>query len=289
MATDHKTVSEFVSDIHPAALGHAGGSLGQLASTFDSAKEHPAAFRPSEPDLKNALVTGGNRGIGLAIARGLLKLKQFRVIITSTDVDKGLAAVATLKSEGFDNVDFHQLNVENDDSIQSCITDVLAKYKVIHVLVNNAGIGMNMGQLAYQTELAALEKQFRVNTLGPVKLCNGLVPRMIENKYGRIVNVSSGAGQLSEMNGGHLGYRMSKSALNALTRALSWDTRNHNILVNSLCPGFVATDMTSWASPEVRARAITPEQGADTAIWLAALPAEGPRGGFFRKRKPLTW
>ena len=106
---------------------------------------------------------------------------------------------------------------------------------------------------------------------------------MLKNKYGRIVNLSSGMGQLSEMNGGCPGYRTSKTALNALTRLLADELKGSQVLINSMCPGWVKTDMGGpGAMREV-------QEGADTAIWLATLPAGGPSGGFFRDRRVIPW
>jgi len=109
------------------------------------------------------------------------------------------------------------------------------------------------------------------------------MPLMKKRKYGRIVNVSSGMGQLSEMGGGYPAYRISKAALNALTRIVSEELKGEGILVNSACPGWVRTEM---GGPQGQR---TPEQGADTIIWLATLPDDGPTGGFFRDRKPIAW
>ena len=121
------------------------------------------------------------------------------------------------------------------------------------------------------------------NVFGPVQLCLALVPMMKVNNYGRLVNVSSGMGQLSDMNGGYPGYRISKTALNALTRILADELRDANILVNSVCPGWVKTDMGGPDAPR------TPNQGANTIVWLATLPDGGPTGGFFRDRQQIDW
>jgi len=121
------------------------------------------------------------------------------------------------------------------------------------------------------------------NVLGPLALAQALVPFMKRNRYGRIVNISSGMGQLSEMGVGSPAYRVSKTALNALTRILAADLKASGILVNSMCPGWVKTDMGGPTAPR------TVEQGADTAVWLATLPDGGPTGGFFRDRKPIPW
>jgi NAD(P)-dependent dehydrogenase (short-subunit alcohol dehydrogenase family) len=121
------------------------------------------------------------------------------------------------------------------------------------------------------------------NVYGPLLLCQALVPLMERNGHGRIVNVSSGMGQLSDMGSGNPAYRLSKTALNAVTAMVSAQVRGRNILVNSMCPGWVRTDMGGSAAPR------SVEQGADTALWLGTLPDEGPTGGFFRDRKPVSW
>ena len=120
-----------------------------------------------------------------------------------------------------------------------------------------------------------------MNTFGPWRLCQAFVPLLQRSSQPRIVNVSSGAGQLSDMNGGRAAYRLSKAALNALTRTLAADERG--IKVNSMCPGWVRTDMGGSSATR------SVEEGADTAVWLSTLPDDGPTGGFFRNREPIPW
>ena len=121
------------------------------------------------------------------------------------------------------------------------------------------------------------------NVYGPLLVCQALVPLMEQNGYGRIVNMSSGMGQLSDMGAGNPAYRLSKTALNAVTAMVAAGVRGSNILVNSMCPGWVRTDMGGSGAPR------SVEQGADTAVWLAMLPEGGPTGGFFRDRKLIPW
>jgi NAD(P)-dependent dehydrogenase (short-subunit alcohol dehydrogenase family) len=121
------------------------------------------------------------------------------------------------------------------------------------------------------------------NVYGPYELCRTLLPLMEANHYGRVVNLSSRMGQLSEMNAGYPGYRISKTALNAVTRIFAEEVSGQNILINSACPGWVATEMGGKTAPR------TVEQGADTVVWLATLPDGGPTGGFFRDRSPIPW
>jgi NAD(P)-dependent dehydrogenase (short-subunit alcohol dehydrogenase family) len=121
------------------------------------------------------------------------------------------------------------------------------------------------------------------NFFGPLRLCQALVPHMVEQGYGRVVNLSSGLGQLADMGDGTPAYRTSKAALNALTRMVAAATRGRGVLVNSMCPGWVRTDM---GGPNAT-RSV--EQGADTAVWLATLPTRGPTGRFFRDRTEIPW
>jgi NAD(P)-dependent dehydrogenase (short-subunit alcohol dehydrogenase family) len=121
-----------------------------------------------------------------------------------------------------------------------------------------------------------------VNFYGPLRVCQALVPVMRRSKSGRIVNVSSGLGQLTGMRDQHPAYGISKTALNALTRMVAGATRDDGMLVNALCPGLVATDM---GGPEGR----PVKDGADTAVWLAQLPDDGPTGCLFRDREQVPW
>ena len=119
------------------------------------------------------------------------------------------------------------------------------------------------------------------NLFGALRLTRALLPLLRRSEHPRVVNVSSGAGQLSDMNGGNHSYRISKTALNAVTRILS--NEGGGLLANSMCPGWVRTDMGGSSAPR------SVEEGADTAVWLATLPDDGPDGGFFRNREPIPW
>jgi NAD(P)-dependent dehydrogenase (short-subunit alcohol dehydrogenase family) len=151
------------------------------------------------------------------------------------------------------------------------------------VLVNNAGVMGEVGTNAANAPLDDAHLTMETNLFGAWRLTQAMLPLLRCSGRGRIVNVSSGAGQLAAMNGGCPGYRISKAALNALTRVLSNETRGAGILVNSMCPGWVRTDMGGDAAP----RSVT--EGADTGVWLATLPDDGPSGGFFRDRRPIPW
>ena len=152
------------------------------------------------------------------------------------------------------------------------------------MLVNNAGILPDpRGSRLADTSPVTVRAAFETNALAPLVLIQALLPLMQKRQYGRIVNVSSGMGQLSEMSTGSVGYRISKTALNAVTRIAAAEAGGGDILVNSLCPGWVKTDMGGPGASR------TVMQGADTAVWLATLSAGGPSGGFFRDRQPIPW
>ncbi|OGX08763.1 MAG: short-chain dehydrogenase [Omnitrophica WOR_2 bacterium GWA2_47_8] len=240
------------------------------------------------PQIKDkiAVVTGANRGIGFETCRQLAE-KGILVILTSRDEDKGLKACEKLDKEELP-VRYHQLDVEHASSITAFKAFIEKKYGRCDILVNNAGIfpdkpAGDKEPSVFQTPIDTLRRAMETNVYGPLLLCQALIPLMKKNNYGRIVNMSSGMGQLSDMNGFYPGYRVSKTSLNAITRILTDELLQSNILVNSMCPGWVKTDMGgAGATREV-------EEGADTAIWLATLPDNGPRGKFFRDRKEIPW
>jgi NAD(P)-dependent dehydrogenase (short-subunit alcohol dehydrogenase family) len=124
---------------------------------------------------------------------------------------------------------------------------------------------------------------YTTNVMGPTRLIQAVMPAMRKAGYGRIVNLSSGAGQLSEMGMGFPAYRMSKAALNALTRVSARELAGDGVKVNAMCPGWVRTGMGGPNAPR------EPKEAADTAVWLATLPDNGPTGGFFRDRQPIAW
>lgn len=234
---------------------------------------------------RTALVSGANRGIGFEIARGLARLGVLAVI-GARDPKDGLAAAEKLQSEGLD-VPVVALDVDNADSAAAAVAEVKRLYGRLDILVNNAGILIDEpgGFKASLFDLKAdtFRQTMETNLLGPIRLIQAAAPLMREQEYGRIVNLSSGAGQLAEMGSGYPAYRMSKTALNALTRIAANELAGGNIKVNAMCPGWVRTEM--GGSEATR----TPEEGADTAVWLATLPDDGPTGGFYRDRKPIAW
>ena len=234
-------------------------------------------------DRKIAVVTGANRGIGLAASYQLAK-QGIYVILTSRDAVKGKATVEKLQAEGLE-VGYHPLDVTDPASVQQLAQFVRGQFGHLEILVNNAGVALDFtdNSSILNLQLETLEQTLQTNLYGPILVAQALVPLMQTQRYGRVVNVSSGAGQLTDMNSGYPSYRMSKTALNASTRILANELQDMNILVNAVCPGWVRTDMGGPNAPR------SPEQGADTIVWLATLPEGGPTGGFFRDRQPIPW
>ena len=233
-----------------------------------------------------AVVTGASRGLGYETCRQLAR-RGLRVILTSRDPAKGEAAVEALLQEGL-HVTFHRLNVTEEDDIQSLAGFINREFGRLDVLVNNAGVfldpiatGNPADSSIFNADTETVRRTMETNVYGPLRLCQVLIPLM--HDHGRIVNLSSGMGQLAEMNGCCPGYRISKVSLNALTRMLADELQGSGIKVNSLCPGWVRTDM---GGPDAT-RSV--EEGAETIVWLATLPDDGPSGGFFRDMLPIPW
>jgi NAD(P)-dependent dehydrogenase (short-subunit alcohol dehydrogenase family) len=220
-----------------------------------------------------ALVTGTSRGIGAEIARELAADHGFLVYAGARDPDD------IEEAEGIVPI---ELDVTDENEIFAAQERIGSDVGHLDALVNNAGVyGDPIGAVDYDLDRA--QEVFEVNTFGPWRLCQAFVPLLQRSEAPRIVNVSSGAGQLSDMQGGRAAYRISKAGLNALTRILAADEAGRGLLVNTMCPGWVRTDMGTSAAPR------SVEEGADTAVWLATLPDDGPNGGFFRDRKPIPW
>ena len=236
------------------------------------------------PEKPVAIVTGAYRGLGYETCRQLAQ-RGYRVILTARREAAGSDAAAALQAEGLE-VNFHRLDVTSETSLQQFAAYLRSNGICPEVLVNNAGIfpdpAPDSGQsAAADADLETIRTGFETNTLGPLRLCQLLLPLM--NNRGRVVNVSSGMGQLSEMNGGCPGYRLSKTALNAITRILADEWRNSNVKINSVCPGWVKTAMGGAEAP------LTCEEGAAGIVWAATLPADGPSGGFFRHGVAIDW
>ena len=233
---------------------------------------------------KIALVTGANRGLGFETCRQLARL-GFSVILTARDPNAGQEAAQILIEEGLP-VAFQPLDVTRLEQVERLRDEVVRQYGRLDVLVNNAAVYLDETINVLDVPLELVETTLAVNFYGPFHLARAFIPLMRRNGYGRLVNVSSEDGSLAEMNsrrGATSAYRISKAALNALTRLVAGAVQGENIKVNSVCPGWVRTDM---GGPHAT-RSV--EEGVDTILWLATLPDDGPSGGFYRDRKPLPW
>jgi NAD(P)-dependent dehydrogenase (short-subunit alcohol dehydrogenase family) len=233
-----------------------------------------------------ALVTGANRGLGFETSRQLGRL-GLQVLLTARDEAKGREAHHNLANEGLD-VLFHPLEVESAPSVVALTRFAETELGGIDILVNNAGVmlearGTRPPPAVLSTDLETFERTYAANLFGPVRLCQAFVPGMRKRGWGRVVNVSSGLGQLAGMGAGWPAYRSSKAALNALTRALAAELAGTRVLVNSVDPGWVRTDMGGAEADR------STLEGCNTIVWAATLPDGGPSGGFFRDRQPIAW
>jgi len=229
---------------------------------------------------KIALVTGANKGIGLEVCRQLAK-KGIGVVLTARNEENGKKASDGLSGDGLDVV-FHQLDVTDEASIQQAADYVLATFGKLNILVNNAGIGVDRENTCLNIDIDKIKEILETNTFGPLRVCKAFIPLMQKSEFGRIVNVSSGMGSLTNMGIQSTGYRLSKLALNGVTRILAKELENTNILINSMAPGWVKTDMGGPSATR------TLEEGADTVVWLATADNLSS-GGFFQDRKEIQW
>lgn len=228
-----------------------------------------------------AVVTGGNKGLGFGICRRMAR-EGVKVILTARDEKRGGDAAKKLQAAGLDVV-FHQLDVTDAKSIQTLAVWLDKEYTGPDILVNNAAILNDRSDLGITVDIDKVRETIETNMIGPLRLCQAVIPSMKRRNYGRIVNVSSWFGSLEGMGGGYPGYRISKTCLNAVTKILAAELAGANIQINAMCPGWVRTDMGGASAPR------TPDEAADTAAWLALQNDKGPTGGFFQDRKPYPW
>jgi NAD(P)-dependent dehydrogenase (short-subunit alcohol dehydrogenase family) len=211
------------------------------------------------------VVSGANRGIGEEIARQLSE-------------DHGFIVYAGSRHPKDQEV---LLDVTDQGTVDELAVKIGSEQGRLDVLVNNAGIsGGSYNDTFEESEIEEIRDVLETNLYGAWRLTQAMLPLLRASDDPRVVNVSSGAGQLSDMDGGIHPYRVSKTGMNVLTRTLHADGE---VKVNSMCPGWVRTDMGTSAAPR------SVEQGADSAVWLATLPGDGPNGGFFRDREPIPW
>ena len=236
-----------------------------------------------------ALVTGANRGIGFEIA-GKLAERQITVVAAARDRERGEAACDKLAKRNPD-VHFVLLDVTDETSIQAALGRIDDRFGRLDILVNNAGIMIDQETRTLELSLVLFQNTLETNAFGPLLLSQACVRLMRRNGYGRIVNMSSTLGSLTDIvnpdsSYGEVqspAYRLSKTLLNGITALLAKDLRGTNILVNSVCPGWVRTEMGGDSAP------LSPQEASETPVWLATLPDGGPTGGFFRGKRPIPW
>ncbi len=238
-----------------------------------------------------ALVTGANRGMGLATAEALA-LRGYRVVMVGRDAEQIRDAAQVLNAGG-SSVEAFVADITDDDAVSRLSQHLTDKHGRLDVLVNNAGVILEHGTgkdpsatSVFHVPLTLIRDTLEINTLGALRLIRIAVPLMQRHGYGRIVNVSSGMGALSDMDGRWPGYRLSKTGLNALTRIVHAElaqSGGHGIKINSVCPGWVRTDLGGPHAPKSIA------EGIAGIVWAATLPESGPSGGFFRDGKPIDW
>lgn len=225
-----------------------------------------------------AVVTGANRGLGLAAVKELAQ-QGYHVMLTARSLTKAEQAAEGIKGK----VTPVQLDVASDESINGFCDWLEKQTSRVDVLINNAGaIFGEPGTRALEVPASTVEQAFITHTLGPYRLSQRIVPVMNAAGYGRVVNVSSGMGALNDMEGSSPAYRISKAALNAVTRVFH-AVAEANVKVNSVCPGWVRTDLGGQRAT----RSI--KEGVAGIIWAATLLEDGPSGGFFRDGKPIPW
>lgn len=226
---------------------------------------------------KVALVTGANRGIGQETGRQLAKL-GFTVLLGVRHVAKGEAAAKALDV----HVEVIALDVAAPDAARTAAEGVQRRFGRLDVLINNAAVHYDTGSRASRPDWTVIREAFETNVFGAWRAAAAFAPLLGAGGHGRLVNVSSEAGSLASMGPGAPAYSTSKATLNALTRVLAAELRGSGVLVNAVCPGWVATDMGGPGGRPVA-------QGAAGIVWAATLPDDGPTGGFFRDGKRLPW
>ena len=229
-------------------------------------------------DKRNIVITGGNRGIGLGLFKSFSL--HHNVIITVRDEAKGIDALSKVNSK--DNKSKYVImDLEDSNSIENAKEKIEKEFGFVDILINNAGIFIKDYEIpAIETDLESILKTFNINTLGALRVCKAMVPLM--NKSGRIINISSGMGQLDEMESGATAYRLSKTSLNALSKILSNELSGCGIKVNTICPGWVKTDM---GGPNAT---LSVEESSSKIVEFS-LRKDFPSGKFLRHGHVIPW
>jgi NAD(P)-dependent dehydrogenase (short-subunit alcohol dehydrogenase family) len=224
-----------------------------------------------------ALVTGANPGLGLEVGRQLARL-GFLVCLGVRDIAKGEQAAKTIGLQAQPVA----LDVASASAAEEAAREIERSYGRLDVLVNNAAIHYDAGARAVAPDWTTIREAVETNVFGAWRVAAACAPLLATSGKGRLVNVSSGAAALTSMGAGTPAYSVTKVALNALTRILADELGPAGVLVNAVCPGWVATDMGGRGGRAV-------EEGAAGIVWAATLPDHGPSGGFFRDRQQIPW
>jgi len=225
--------------------------------------------------MKTALVTGGNKGIGYEVCRELIAA-DYRVFLSARNRTKGEAAAKELGAE------FLLMDISNEQSIEIASAELMTRTQKLDALVNNAGVFIERQDEGIAVSSAIIKQTFETNTVGAFLVTRAMLPLLEAAKGASVVNVSSGMGQLSDMRDGSLAYRFSKTALNAITCSLASELSDKRITVNSVCPGWVKTDMGGQGATR------TVAQGAETIVWLAKGEANAT-AKFYRDKQVIAW
>jgi NAD(P)-dependent dehydrogenase (short-subunit alcohol dehydrogenase family) len=228
-----------------------------------------------------SLVTGANRGIGRETARQLAAL-GYTVLLCARRLKDAEQAAVSLATGVPGALLPHRLDVTETDGVRALARSVEAEFGRLDVLVNNAAINYDTAQYTASADLDEVCRTLETNLFGAWRTAQAFLPLLRRSAHPRLVNVSSESGSLEHMSGGTPAYGVSKAALNAVTRKLADELRTERILVNAVCPGWIATDMGGPGGGPV-------ERGAASVVWAATLPDSGPTGGFFRDGEPLAW
>jgi NAD(P)-dependent dehydrogenase (short-subunit alcohol dehydrogenase family) len=231
-------------------------------------------------ELPVAVVTGANRGIGREVVRALAGA-GFRVVLGSRDAGRGEDAAAALGGADA-GVVARALDVADDASVTAAAAWVADALGRCDALVNNAAIDYDTDARATTADLDRVHAALETNLFGAWRTTLAFLPLLRRSPHPRVVNVSSGSGSLADMGAGTPAYSVSKASLNALTRILAAELRSDGVLVNAVCPGWVATDMGGAGGRPVA-------DGAASVTWAVLLDDDGPTGGFFRDGRPVAW
>ncbi len=242
-------------------------------------------------DKRVVLITGANQGIGFSVAQEFSKLPDHIVILTARNRVRGLEALQKIESGAEKLVGklgkanpcfFHQLDVTQESDIVQTRDFVKEKFGRLDVLINNAGINYDTWQNVVSADLEEVRETFATNLFGVWRLCQAFMPLLQGRRTSNIVNISSGSGSFNSQTGGTPGYSLSKFALNGLTLQLANSLRSANVMVSSVCPGWVRTKM-GGAAPK------SPEAAAKEIVWVSQLKDFSNSGKFFRAKKEIPW